>query len=130
ERARALSPNLAGAWRALADQRLLADDAKGANEASALHILASANDPHLLEAARALCDNKLAVAERLLRDFLKPHPTDVAAIRMLAETGSRLGRYEDAEKLLARCLELAPNFRMARQNYATVLYRQNKAGEA
>jgi predicted Zn-dependent protease len=130
ERAVALSPKLPGAWRELGDQRLLAGDAKGADDAYAQHILASANDPHLLEAARALCDNKLAIAERLLREFLKQHPTDVAAIRMLAETGSRLGRYEDAEKLLARCLELAPNFRMARQNYATVLYRQNKAAEA
>jgi len=130
ERAVTLSPKLAGAWRELGDQRLLGGDAKGADEAYAQHILASANDPHLLEAARALCENRLAVAERLLRDFLKQHPTDVAAIRMLAETGSRLGRYEDAENLLARCLELAPNFRMARQNYATVLYRQNKAMEA
>ena len=130
ERAVALSPKLAGAWRDLGDQRLLAGDTKGAEHAYARHILASVNDPHLLEAARALCDNRLAVAERLLRDFLKQHPTDVAAIRMLAETGSRLGRYEDAERLLERCLELAPNFRMARQNYATVLYRQNKAADA
>ena len=77
-----------------------------------------------------MCDSKLAVAERLLRDFLKENPTDAAAIRMLAETGSRLGRYEDAEKLLARCLELAPSFDMARHNYAIVLYRQNKSVEA
>lgn len=130
DRAVAISPKLAGAWRDLGDQRLLAGDTAGADRAYAQHILASVNDPHLLEAARALCDNKLAVAERLLREFLKRHPTDVAAIRMLAETGSRLGRYEDSERLLARCLELAPNFRMARQNYATVLYRQNKAVEA
>jgi tetratricopeptide (TPR) repeat protein len=130
ERAVRLSPKLAGAWRDLGDLRLLTGDTKGADEAYAQHILASANDPELLQAARALCDNRLAVAEHSLRDFLKRHPTDVAAIRMLAETGSRLGRYEDAEKLLARCLELAPNFRMARQNYATVLYRQNKAVEA
>jgi len=130
ERAVVLSPKLAHAWRELGDQRFLAGDSKGADAAYAQHILVSANNPHLLEAARALCDNKLAVAEHLLRDFLRQYPTDVAAIRMLAETGSRLGRYEDAEKLLARCLELAPNFRMARQNYATVLYRQNKAVEA
>lgn len=130
ERAVTLSPKLAGAWRELGDLRLLAGDTKGADGAYAQHILASAHDPELLAAARALCDNKLAIAEHVLRDFLKRHPTDIAAIRMLAETGSRLGRYEDAEKLLARCLELAPNFRMARQNYATVLYRQNKAVEA
>ncbi len=129
-RAVEIEPGLAHAWRELGDQRLLAADSEGADAAYARHILASVNDPQLMEAARALCDNRLAIAERLLREFLKNHPTDVAAIRMLAETGSRLGRYEDAEKLLARCLELTPGFRAARQNYATVLYRQNKAAEA
>jgi len=52
------------------------------------------------------------------------------AIRMLAEAGTRLGRYGDVEKLLARCLELAPSFTPARYNYAIVLYRQNRAAEA
>jgi len=130
ERAVEIDAGLAHAWRELGDLRLLAGDATGADAAYARHILASVNDPRLLQAAQALCDNRLAVAERLLRDFLKRHPTDVAAIRMLAETGSRLGRYEDAEHLLARCLELAPSFRAARQNYASVLYRENKAAEA
>jgi tetratricopeptide (TPR) repeat protein len=49
---------------------------------------------------------------------------------MLGETGSRLGRYEDAENLLARCIELAPGFAEARANYAGVLYRANKPAEA
>ncbi|MGH8311299.1 MAG: sulfotransferase, partial [Steroidobacteraceae bacterium] len=58
------------------------------------------------------------------------HPTDVAAIRMLAEVAARLGRYGDAENLLARCLELAPSFAAARHNYAVVLHRENKAEQA
>lgn len=49
---------------------------------------------------------------------------------MLAEVGARLGRFEDAEKLLSRCLELAPSFTAARHNYALVLHRQSKAAEA
>ena len=89
-------------------------------------VRASVGDPALIEAATALCENRLAVAEQTLRAVLKARPTDVAAIRMLAETGMRLGRYDDAEKLLARCVELAPGFTAARHNYATVLYRQNK----
>jgi tetratricopeptide (TPR) repeat protein len=125
-----LKPDHAQAWRALGDQLTLAGDSVGADDAYARHIKASVNDPQLLQAAAALCDNKLAVAERLLRAFLKENPTDVAAIRMLAETGSRLSRYEDAEKLLARALELAPGFTAARSNYAAVLYRQNKPAEA
>ena len=129
-KAAALDPNLPGVWRSLGDAFTLAGDSRGADDAYARHIRASVRDPQLLVAAGALCENKLAVAEKLLREFLKEHPTDVAAIRMLAETGSRLGRYEDAQRLLARCLELAPGFSEARGNYAGVLYRANKPAEA
>ncbi|TLY50459.1 MAG: tetratricopeptide repeat protein [Gammaproteobacteria bacterium] len=58
------------------------------------------------------------------------HPTDIAAIRMFAEVAARLGRYHDAENLLARCLELAPGFAGARHNYAVALYRQGKHAAA
>ncbi len=123
-------PGHGQAWRALADQFTLAGDAVKADYAYAHHIRASVNDPQLLQAAQALCENNLPVAERLLRAFLKEYPTDVTAIRMLAETGARLGRYDDAERLLARALELAPSFDAARHNYASVLHRQNKPADA
>jgi tetratricopeptide (TPR) repeat protein len=105
-------------------------DPAGAEDAYLRSVRASVADPHLVAAATALGENRLADAEQLLRARLKAHPTDVAAIRMLAETGMRLGRYEDAENLLARCVELAPGFTAARHNYATVLYRHNKPVEA
>ncbi|MGQ0741546.1 MAG: tetratricopeptide repeat-containing sulfotransferase family protein [Alphaproteobacteria bacterium] len=130
ERAVKINPNAPEAWQALGDQLTLAGDGERADRAYAQHIRTSVRDPKLLAAAAALCDNRLAVAERLLREFLKAHPTDVTAIRMLGEVGTRLGRYEDAEKLLSRCLELAPSFTTARHNYAIVLYRQNKSAEA
>lgn len=96
----------------------------------AQHIRASLHDPRLLAAATALCDNRIPHAEALLREHLKQQPTDVAAIRMLAEVAARLRRYTDAENLLARCLELAPEFAAARHNYAMVLHRQYKEAEA
>ncbi|RAK56180.1 hypothetical protein DJ017_01960 [Phenylobacterium soli] len=130
ERAVAVAPNYPPAWLALADQRRLAGDAAGADLAYDRHIQASARDPELVAAATALVDQQLAVAERLLRDILKRRPTDVAAIRMLAEVAARLGRYEDAEMLLGRCLELAPGFTAARHNLAAVLHRHNKPMEA
>src|SRR6202011_655470 len=52
------------------------------------------------------------------------------AIRMFAEVAGRLGRYRDAENLLARCLEIAPGFNAARYNYAMSLHRQNKSAAA
>lgn len=130
ERAVAAAPDFAQAWLALADQRRLAGDIVGADEAYDRHIRASATDPELMAAASALVANELGVAERALRDILKRRPTDVAAIRMLAEVAARIGRYQDAENLLARCLELAPGFTAARHNFAAVLHRHNKPLEA
>jgi tetratricopeptide (TPR) repeat protein len=130
KRAVALDPALGEAWRGLAEALSLIGDAAGAEAAQARQIQASVRDPALIEAADALVDNRLAVAEHLLRDYLKAKPTQAPAIRMLAEVAARLGRYEDAETLLARALELVPGFTAARHNYATVLYRQNKSVEA
>ncbi|HEX8222799.1 MAG TPA: sulfotransferase [Allosphingosinicella sp.] len=93
-------------------------------------LAASIRDPRLMQAGLALVEGELAVAERLLRPHLKEKPTDIAAIRMMAELAGRLGRYGDAEHLLRRALELAPGFTAARANLATVLYRQNRPTEA
>ena len=125
-RAVALKPDMADAWRALGDQLMKTGDAQGADAAYAQNIKASTKDPNLLAAASALCENQIPQAEALLRAHLKKYPTDVAAIRMFAEVAARLQRYQDAEKLLVRCLELAPSFSGARHNYAIVLHRQNK----
>jgi len=104
------------------------DRGQAANVDEAL--AASVRDPRLLQAGLALIEGQLAVAERLLRPHLKEKPTDIAAIRMMAELAGRLGRYGDAENLLRRALELAPGFTAARANLATVLYRQNRSAEA
>ncbi|HKQ13180.1 MAG TPA: sulfotransferase [Steroidobacteraceae bacterium] len=129
-RAVALKPEMPDAWRALGDHLTAIGDTTGADEAYARHIKFSTRDPRLLEAAAALCENRIPVAESLLRTHLKQHPTDVPALRMLAEVGARLGRYVDAEAMLERCLELAPSFVAARHNYALVLHRQHKEAAA
>ncbi|HEV2606769.1 MAG TPA: sulfotransferase, partial [Xanthomonadaceae bacterium] len=129
-RAVALKPDLPQAWRALGDHLLAAGDTAGADAAYANHVRHSTRDPGLLRAANALFENRIPEAEALLRAHLKQAPTDVAAIRMLAEVAARIGRIEDSEFLLARCIELAPSFHAARQNYAMVLHRANKPEQA
>ena len=86
--------------------------------------------PRLVEAAAALHDNRLDVAERLLKPHLKDDPFDVRAIRMLAELAARIGRLPDAEKLLRRAVEISPGFTAARANLALVLGRLGRAAEA
>ncbi len=129
-RAVSLDGRLSAGWDALTDQLLLVGDEAGAARARAQQIAASVSDPELMQAASALIANDLPVAERLLKPYLARHPTHVAAIRMLAEVAARLGRNEDAQALLERCLELAPGFVEARYNHATVLYRLTRAEEA
>jgi tetratricopeptide (TPR) repeat protein len=130
KRALALKPAWPDAWCVLSDTLRLAGRLAEADAAYARCIEASVSDPRLMEAAAALVEDRLAPAERILRDHLKARPEDVAAIRMLAEIATRLGRYADAEALLDRALELAPSFTPARHNLAVVLHRQNRAAEA
>jgi tetratricopeptide (TPR) repeat protein len=123
-------PELPDAWRALGDHYTALEMREAADEAFAQHLRYSTHDPKLMGAALALAENRIPDAEFQLREHLKRHPTDVLAIRMLAEVAARIGRLHDAENLLKRCVELAPGFRIARQNYAMVLHRQNKWTEA
>lgn len=93
-------------------------------------IRAAAHDPAMIAIAGALMANDLPAAEAGLRSRLTAQPTDVAAIRMMAELAGRIGRYKDAENLLRRAIDLAPAFTAARANLAIVLYKQNRFAEA
>jgi predicted Zn-dependent protease len=126
----ASAPDAADGWLALADHLRLRGEPARADAAYAQHIRAATRDPRLLAPAAALAANRIPEAERLLKAHLKEQPTDVAAIRMLAEVAARIGRNVDARNLLERCLELAPSFAAARHHYAIVLYRGNQGPAA
>ena len=117
-------------WRALADACFRAGLSLEADAAYQRATLVSVNDPVLREAALALASNRLDIAERLIKPHLKAHPTDVAAIRMLAELAARIGRLDDAEALLTRAIELSPGFLAARQNMAMLHLRKHRLAEA
>jgi tetratricopeptide (TPR) repeat protein len=129
-RALQLNPASADGWRILADYLQASGDKDAAGEARVRYVAVAARDPRLKEAAAALMHNDLPLADRRLRAHLAVHPTDVAALRMLAEVAGRLRKYVEAQELLERCLDLAPEFDAARQNYAAVLNRQAKPAAA
>ncbi|HEX5788989.1 MAG TPA: tetratricopeptide repeat protein, partial [Woeseiaceae bacterium] len=129
-RATALEPALPGAWCSLAAELRAAGDATGADAVVDDRIRVSAGDPRLGAASAAVRENRLAEANTLLRRHLDADPTDVVAMRMLAEVGSRLGQHADAAMLLARCLELAPGYAAARHLYAITLNQQMRFREA
>ncbi len=126
----AADPRRAQAWRQLADRLDAYGDRTGAADAYLEHVRQAVHDRVLMDAAAALRANDIPAAETRLRAQLRQAPTDVVAIRMLAELALRIDRAEDAERLLERCLALAPGFREARHHYAIALHRLNKPAEA
>jgi tetratricopeptide (TPR) repeat protein len=125
-----LDPGFAAAWRSLGDQLTVAGDEAGARAAYEKHFTAAIRHPELIEAVELLRAGKLAKAERIAREFLKREPANVSAIRILADIGVKLGQFQDARRLLERCLELAPDFHLARHNYANVLVRLQRLEDA
>ncbi|TLY58899.1 MAG: tetratricopeptide repeat protein, partial [Gammaproteobacteria bacterium] len=76
-------------------------------------------------AIRGYCDRRRHCARTIYRS-----PKHCCASTCASVRPTWRGRYQDAENLLTRCLELAPGFHGARQNYAVALFRQGKHAAA
>lgn len=129
-RALALKADFAPAWKALADALLAAEKNQEGESALAQYAALTTRQPALRAATVALASGHIAQAEQGVRDYLKHDPVDVTAIRLLADIGMKLGRYVDAELLLSRALELAPEFLLARYNRAFALIRIGRHEDA
>ena len=123
-------PDMPAAWLELAELLTASGQAEEADAAYARYLKSAGRDPDLRAAAAALNANHLPQAEALLRARISRCPTDVAALRMLAEVCARLTQYREACTLLERSLALWPGFDAARYNYATVLNRAGRAAQA
>ena len=121
-----IDPKFAAAWDSLGHQLAVAGDEKGSRDAFRRHFELTTPHQELVEASQLLRDGKQGKAETIVRDLLKKHPTEVTAIKMLADIGIKMGQLKDASNLLARCLELAPSFHAARHAYAMVLMRRQE----
>jgi tetratricopeptide (TPR) repeat protein len=84
----------------------------------------------LRQIASRLQNNHIELVQRQLTEHLASCPDDADAISLKAQAAVRLGRHSEAASLLARCLELAPDFAAARFSYAKLLFRLNRFGAA
>ncbi len=101
-----------------------------AQQAEMEAISASALIPDLVQAAEALAEGRQARAEDLLLPYLRRHPTDGAAIVMLAEIGFRIGAYGRCEAFLRNVLSRAPAYARARLVLARLQLAQARLAEA
>ena len=102
------NPVLSAAWKMLAAGWQGLDDERAAAARAQLAQIEQ-QDPGLLAALAAWHDGDYALAEARVRPFLLRVPDDPVGMRLLAELGARLGEYEDAELILAKCIEFHPD---------------------
>jgi tetratricopeptide (TPR) repeat protein len=129
-RAVKLQVNIGDAWLLIADHSIALGDPAGADAAYANHLLVSSADPRLSAPLAAICENRMADAEAMLRRHLEQRPDDAPALRLLAEVAVRRRRYGDAEQLLRQSLALDPGVVAARHSLAVVLHEQDKTAAA
>lgn len=124
EKSVALSPDLAEAWRELSLAHAARGDDAACDAAYARSEKLSPESARLAEAAGAIAGEQFSAAEASLSRTLERSPTDVAALRMLAEVASAREDYRRAEQLLGEALRLAPGYSRARLDLVRVLYDQ------
>ncbi len=121
-----LNPALFGSWEALIKEPTYAKRQEAQQHLDWLSTL----PPELVSVASLINQKKLYQAEQLCRQFLKSHPRNTEAMRLLAELGSKFHILDDAEFLLASCLEFDPDFRRARLDYVNILQKRQKFHKA
>ena len=85
---------------------------------------------HLVAVTDLLAEGKIVKAETLCRKFLQHAPNNVAAMRLLAEIGQRLGALDEAEFLLESAVVFEPDNAKARIDYIQVLRKRQRFTEA
>jgi len=125
-----LNRALLASWRELVAIHEKQPDRRAYVAAKAEYDRLSILPPELVTVTSLIHENKLYRAEKLCRDFLQKTPHHIEAMRLLAILGMRLFVYDDAEFLLESCIELQPDYWLARLDYVKVLHKRQKFEKA
>ena len=124
-----INPALPASWSMLESLYRMTGQAANAATAAAHTATLKRLPADVVTATALFSDGDLAAAERVIRAFLLQHGHDVEAMRLLARIAIAREALDDAQLLLESVLELAPDYRAARFDYAQLLvdrhlYRQ------
>jgi tetratricopeptide (TPR) repeat protein len=126
EKAVGFNPALFGSWRVLAEEANYSMRQEAKKHVEWLDSL----PPALVSVSSLIHQKQLHRAEWLCRHFLKDNPHQPEAMRLLAELATKFQILDDAEFLLASCLEFEPNYKRARLDYVNVLHKRQKFHKA
>ena len=121
-----LNQALPDTWQMLHDlYRMTGDQHNAAIAAEHIAVLQKLPPP-IIQAGSLFSDGEFTQAESIVRAFLLQHGDHVEAMRLLARIGIQRDLLDDAERLLASVLKLAPDYGAARADYAGVLHKRQK----
>jgi tetratricopeptide (TPR) repeat protein len=124
------NPALPASWSKLTVLfRMVGDEGNARTAASHVEILKKL-PPEVLTATGLFSDGDLTAAEKIIRPYLLKKPDDVEAMRLLARIALEFDVLNDAELLLESLLEIAPDYRAARYDYARALERRHRHARA
>ena len=124
------NPALAASWRALAELYQRNGNREAARKARDRLEHLNRLPRELVHITDLIHERKLHKAERLCRKFLESNRRHVEAMRLLAEIGTKLKIYDDAEFLLESCVQFEPDHLQARIDYTNLLIRKTLFAKA
>jgi tetratricopeptide (TPR) repeat protein len=120
-----INPALPASWRLLESLYRMAGEGRQAEQAAEHVATLGQLPPEVLTATALFSDGEIAPAEQLIRAYLRSHGDHVEAMRLLARIGVERDVLDDAQLLLERVIELAPDYHLARFEYAQVLAKRH-----
>lgn len=121
-----INPALPASWSMLEGLYRITGQSDNAETAAAHIATLKGLPPEVMYATSLFSDGELTPAENIVRAYLLEHGNHVEAMRLLARIGLKRDVLDDAELLLEAVLELAPDYRAARHDYALVLLERHK----
>jgi tetratricopeptide (TPR) repeat protein len=144
-RATEIEPGMQAAWAKLGDLLTWVRDTEAAAAAKARacalpvaedekppaqSVSSAAVEKQMRDWTKRILESPPETSGPTLREHLRREPTDVAALRVLADIGSSKGMHIAAQRLLERALKLAPAHRPLRMEYVGALMAQQNAALA
>jgi len=121
-----INPALPASWSMLENLYRMRGESENAAMAAAHVATLKRLAPEVVSATSLFSDGELTAAEAIVRAYLLKHGDDVEGMRLLARIGMAHEVFDDAEILLAGVLQLAPDYRAARLDYARTLLERHK----
>jgi tetratricopeptide (TPR) repeat protein len=121
-----INPALPASWSMLEGLYRMTGQTENAAMAAAHVATLKKLAPAVVEATSLFSDGDLAQAENAIRPHLLKHGNDIEAMRLLARIALARDVLDDAELLLEAVLEMAPDYRAARYDFALALLERHK----